>query len=99
LARAVLLGGQSRIIATAPDAASVDGLELLIQQLGGIPGRRLSIIDSIAATVPNPALQLLTASALVQHLAFDRMSAGAMERTGPTVGATAVRQALGYDGS
>ena len=72
---------------------------MLIQQVGGILGHRLSIIDSIAATVPNPALQLLSASALVQHLAFDRMSAGAMERTGPTVGATAVRQALGYDGS
>jgi serine protease AprX len=42
---------------------------------------------------------LIAASGLVQHISFDRFAAGTMERTGPTVGATAVRQQLGYDGS
>src|SRR5436309_15705540 len=51
-ARVSLLSGQSRIIATAPDGVSLDALALLIQQSGGIPGRRLAIVNSVAATVP-----------------------------------------------
>jgi len=98
LARAFLSSGQSLIVATAVDAASADALVTLIQQTGGVVTRRLSIIAGVAATVPNASLAALSASAVVQHLALDRMTAGAMERTGPTIGATAVRQELGCDG-
>src|SRR5436190_853516 len=98
LPSAFLSSGQSLNVATAFDAASADALATLIQQTGGVVTRRLSIIDGVAATVPNLSLAALSASAVVQHLALDRMTAGAMERTGPTTGATAVRQELGCDG-
>jgi serine protease AprX len=91
--------GQSRIVATANDGVSLDALTLLIQQVGGVTGRRLSIINSVAATVPNLSLAVLSLSGIVQHLAADRLAGGAMERTGPTTGASAVRQELGVDGS
>jgi serine protease AprX len=98
LSRATLATGQSPIVATSvPDA--LDALALLIQRTGGTISRRLPIINGVAATVPNTSLSALSASGIVDHLAYDRMSAGAMERTGPTIGATAVRQELGCDGS
>ena len=51
------------------------------------------------ADVPNISLPLLANSPLVKRVALDRLILGATERTGATVGATAVRQATGYDGS
>src|SRR5206468_64878 len=98
LSRASLSTGQSPIIATAPPGF-LNALAGIIRLTGGTISRQLSIINGIAATVPNSSLRLLSATGFVQHLAYDRMSAGAMERTGPTVGATAVRQELGCDGS
>jgi len=99
LVRASLSTGQSRIVAMAPDGTSVDALAALVQQAGGVVTRRLGIINGVAAIVPNLSLAALSASGVVQHLALDRMSAGAMERTGPTIGAPAVRQELGCDGT
>lgn len=97
--RVSLLGGQSRIVATAPDAGSASAVALLIQQLGGTVTSPLGIINGCAATVPNASLSTLAASDAVEHLALDRLIVGAMERTGPTVGATLVRQQLGLDGA
>jgi serine protease AprX len=51
------------------------------------------------AEVPNTSLSLLAASSLISHVSLDRLVVGAMERTGQTVGATTVRQELGYDGT
>ena len=51
------------------------------------------------ATVPNIGLSLLASSPLVAHVALDRAIVGAMERTGSTIGATAMRQALGLTGA
>ncbi len=77
----------------------MDAVELLVRQAGGIVGRRLALIDSFAATVPNSALLVLANSSYVQHLAADRAVAATMERTSATTDATSVRQNLGLDGS
>jgi serine protease AprX len=98
-ARASLLTGQSRIVVIARDAASANIVALLIQQLGGALGRPLPIINGRAALVPNASLAALARNPAVQHVALDRLIFGALERTGPTTGATAVRQELGLDGS
>src|SRR5205823_7787096 len=74
-------------------------LAFVVQLAGGSVGRLLPIVNGLAVTVPNASLATLGASGLVAHVSMDRMAAGAMERTGPTVGATAVRQEFGYDGS
>jgi serine protease AprX len=97
--RAVLSSGRSRIVVRSPDAASLAALSQLIQWTGGTLGRPLPIIVGRAADVPNISLPTLAASSLSLHLSIDRTVAGAMERTGATVGATAIRQELGYDGA
>src|SRR5262249_40050378 len=71
----------------------------LIQLLGGVLGRPLPLINGRAATVPNLSLIALANNPFVQHIALDRLIAGAMERTGPATGATAARQEFGLDGS
>ena len=93
--RATLLTGTSPVI-VQPLSTSVD---LLLQSVGGTLGRSLPIINARVAAVPNVALPTLAASALVQRLTLDRRTLGLLERTGPTIGATAVRQTLGYDGT
>jgi serine protease AprX len=90
---------QSRVIVRAADSASLPQVTALIAQVGGTAGRLLPIIDARAATVPNVALPLLAASNVVTRIASDRVTLGTNERTGAAVGATAVRQTLGYDGA
>jgi serine protease AprX len=97
--RASLLSGQSRIVVVARDAASLATVNMLIQLLGGTLGRPLPIINGRAATLPNAALTALGGNEAVKHVAYDRVVAGALERTGATTGATAVRHELGLDGS
>jgi serine protease AprX len=98
-ARAPLSTGQSRVIVRAIDGSSSGVLVTLIQQAGGTLRRSLPIINGYAATVPNTSLLALAGSGLIQQLSLDRVSVGAMERTSATVGATAIRQQFGYDGS
>jgi serine protease AprX len=97
--RASSLTGRSRVIVRAVDAASLPNVTLLIQQLGGIPGRPLPILDALAADIPNAALSGLGASSLVRRVALDRTVRDTLDRTAATVGATSVREELGYDGS
>ena len=97
--QAFLFSGNSRVVVRAVNATSLGLVASLIQQTGGTLGRPLSIINGRAARVPNASLPILASSALIQHLSLDRLVLGGMERTGATVGATAVRQELGYDGS
>jgi len=99
LSAATLLTGQSSVVVTAADPGSIQAVAQLIQMLGGQVGRTLSIIDGMAATLPNSSLVALAGSDLVAHIALDRVIGGAMERTGITVGATGVREELGLDGS
>src|SRR5579872_351541 len=91
--------GRSRIVIRAASAEALGSTERLAQQLGGRIVRRLPVGRSLALEVPNDALPALATSPLVDRVSTDRMVAGAMERTGPTVGATYVRQTYGYDGT
>jgi serine protease AprX len=97
--RTSLLTGQSRVVVVAQSAASLATATQLIQVLGGTLGRPLPVINGRAAIVPNTGLMALANSTAVQHLALDRLIVGAMERTGRTTGATAVREEFGLDGS
>jgi len=97
--RAAQLFGSSRVIVSAIGVDALPGVTLAIQLAGGIVQRPLPIINAYVADVPNPALLVLANNPLITHVALDRVIAGSMERTGPTIGATAVRQELGVDGT
>ena len=97
--RAAQVNGRSRVIITGSDPASTSILALPIQLLGGQFGRSLASANGIVVDLPNGALSVLANSSWVKHISIDRVVAGAMERTGATVGATAVHQDLGYDGA
>jgi serine protease AprX len=98
-ARAARAGGWSRVIVRTGDPSSLTGAGALIQQAGGTLGRRLGGINGHVATIPNAQLARLVASPLVRHISLDPPVVATMERTGATVGAAAVRQELGYDGT
>ena len=87
--------GRSKVIVRATSITSIGPVRLLVQQLGGVLGRQLPLIESVVADVPNISLPVLANSPLVKRVALDRLMLGATERTGATVGATAVRQATG----
>jgi serine protease AprX len=97
-ARAASVTGRSRVIVRSASPSLVL-LTTLIRQLGGVPGRQLPILDALVADVPNASLPVLASSSLVLRVALDRTVRASNERTGLTVGARAVRQELGYDGS
>src|SRR5256885_13804029 len=97
--RATRFLGSTKVVVRAADAVSLTQLSLVVKLSGGSVGRLLPTVGGLAATVPNASLTTLAASALVGHVSMDRLAAGAMERTGSTVGATAVRQQFGYDGT
>ena len=71
----------------------------VVHLAGGALGRSLPLINAVVADVPNNALRALGGNLLIAHISLDRHVTGSMERTGATVGATAVRQELGYDGA
>jgi serine protease AprX len=93
------LTGRSLVIVQATDASGAALVPPLIEQLGGTPGRRLPIINAVAANVPNVVLKTLAASGIVRRVALDRAVRATMERTAAAVGATAVRQEFGYAGA
>jgi serine protease AprX len=94
----VSLFGRSRVIARTNGVSTVAQIVGLLPLVGGHVLRTLSIVDGVAIDLPNLSLPLLAGNPLVGHISMDRVVAGAMERTGATVGATAVRQELGLDG-
>jgi serine protease AprX len=97
--RASGLTGRSRIIVQAGDALSLRLLPAVVHLAGGVVGRSLPIVNGLVADVPNIALPAIANSRSVLHVSADRRVVGTMERTGATIGATAVRQDSGYDGS
>jgi serine protease AprX len=97
--RAALAVGFSQVIISAADATQLPEVAAAIEHSGGTRGRALPIIDAYVADVPNPALAGLADNPAISHIAVDRFVDGSMERTGATIGATAVREAFGYDGS
>ena len=78
---------------------SAPGIAPIIQQAGATLGRRCPNIGSHVAVVPNALLRRLAASPFVDYLSLDRDVVGTDGRTSATIGATAVRQEFGYDGS
>ena len=97
--RVPLVAGWSRVIVQGVDRQSPASLRPIIAQAGGRFRRTLSLINAEVIELPNAALTKLAGSPLVSRIALDRPVVGAMERTGATIGATAVRQETGYDGS
>jgi serine protease AprX len=93
------LAGRSRIIVRASNPGLLRLLTPAVQLAGGTIVGSLPLVDSVVAEVPNAALAALGNNLLVAHISTDRLVVGAMERTGATIGAAAVRQELGYDGS
>jgi serine protease AprX len=90
---------RSRIIVRATNTETLGALAPLIQQLGGVLGRPLPIIDAQVADVPTASVLALAASDAVQRIALDRPAVGTLDRTGAVAGATAARHAYGYDGT
>jgi serine protease AprX len=93
------LTGRSRVVVRTTSNGAVGQVVALVQLLGGRIVRRLPIIDAVAIDASNVSLPLIAASPLVARMSLDRVVSAAMERTGATIGATAVREQLGYDGA
>ena len=91
--------GRSRVIVRAADGISPDELVASVQAAGGAVRKRLSVLNAHAVELPNAVLLTLPENPLVENISFDRPIFGALERSGSTVGATAIRQVLGYDGA
>jgi serine protease AprX len=91
--------GRSRVIVRGVNGVSSDELDSVIQAAGGATRRSLRLIGGRAAEMPDAALEALASSSRVAQVSEDRLIFGAMERTAATVGATAVRRDLGYDGT
>jgi serine protease AprX len=91
--------GVSPAIVRAHSRASLPDLRGAIARAGGALGRELRGINGQVAMIPDAALAALAARSDVASVSLDRVIVGAMDYTSPTVGATAVRQELGYDGA
>ena len=79
--------------------ASLGAARSAVVAAGGRLGRTLPSISGQVATMPNAALDALSNSSSVLSISMDRDISGATERTGGTIGATQLREQLGYDGA
>lgn len=86
------------IIRIAAGHSSTELLPLL-ERMGGTPGRTLDIINAQAAELPAAAISALADHPLINRISIDHAVSGTMERTSATIGATAIRETLGYDGT
>jgi serine protease AprX len=93
------LFGRSRVIVRAIDGTSPALLIPIVEAAGGTILKTLSIVNAQVVDLPNAALLTVADSPLVARISLDRHIVGAMERTASSIGATAVRHALGYDGA
>lgn len=95
-----LLAGRSRVVVQTPSAgAQLAFAAAAPTTYGANVLRSLPLIHAVVLDLPDGAITALASDPNVQHVAYDRMIVGSMERTGPTIGATAVRQELGVDGT
>ncbi len=86
------------IVRIAPGHSPAD-LVPFIEGAGGTVRQTLDIINGQVVDLPVSALAPLARHPFVESVSPDRRVAGTMERTGATIGATTVREELGYDGS
>jgi subtilisin family serine protease len=91
--------GHSRVIIQMVDRPSLSTADTLVAQYRGSIHRTFPAINSQVATLPNTAIAAIAESPLVARLSLDRRITAANERTAATIGATAIRETLGYDGS
>ncbi len=91
--------GTSPVIIRFADGKSLKTAVQVVEESEGVARRRLPIIEGQVAVIPNRTLLRLAARKAVERISLDRPVLGANELTGATVGATATRQALGYDGA
>jgi serine protease AprX len=97
--RARLPRGTVRVIVQTAGGAAVEQSARLVSRLGGRPGRRLSALRAVSAEVPESVLAALAADRQVRKVSLDREVWPTMDRTGATIGAPAVREALRVDGT
>jgi subtilisin family serine protease len=97
--RAQTPGGHSRVILRLKPGVSADVADVVIRGLRGTVGRRLSSVGGQVADVPDSALEALAHLPGVNGVSLDRRVQGTLERTGATIGATFVRNTLGFDGT
>jgi serine protease AprX len=89
--------GFSRVIVTLKPGHDGEAAEQ-VRELGGKPGRRLQLIHSQAAVVPNASLRRLARSSAVEAVHWDRPTSGANAVTAVTTGARSVQNSLGFKG-
>jgi serine protease AprX len=88
--------GWSRVIVTLKPGAEASGV---ISKLGGRFGRKLQLINGMAAELPNGVIKRLAAHPAVARLDFDRPTTPHMSHVANIVGARYARRAYGYDGA
>jgi serine protease AprX len=91
--------GSVRVILHTSDGASAESNARLVRRLGGRAGRRLSALRAVTAEVPESKLGSLAASREFKKVHLDREIFPTMDRTSAAIGASAVRETLGLDGS
>lgn len=91
--------GRSHVIVRVREDVPAVIAEATLRRLGGTSSRALRSINGHAGELPNGALAALAASPWIERVSEDRLVAGTMERTAATVGAAAIRETLGYDGT
>jgi serine protease AprX len=97
--RATLTSGRSRVIVVAADGQSLPAVATAVQAAGGTVQGALPSIGGYVVDLPNPALAALASESAVSRIALDRIVSATTEWTAATIGATAVREDLGYDGA
>jgi serine protease AprX len=95
-ARAQAPRGISRVIITTIDGGPADAA---IRASGGTAGRFLRALGGQVALVPDSSLVQLASRPEIRSVSFDRPVTGTLERTAAAIGATWVREDLGFDGT
>jgi serine protease AprX len=90
--------GRSRVILSLNPGFPAEAADAAVRRLRGTLGRRLASGSGLVVSVPDSALAALAHLPGVNGVSLDRRVHGTMERTGATVGATWVQDALGLDG-
>jgi serine protease AprX len=90
--------GWSRVIIRVADGASASTIEAEVERVGGRLGRRLPRLNARVAYVPNTALETLANVTAVARVSLDRPVVAVVDRTASAVGASLIREQLGYDG-
>jgi serine protease AprX len=94
--RAAAPTGNSRVIVRTTRGTSAAAA---IKAAGGTTGRCLAVLGAQVATIPDTALSQLAAAPEILSIDLDRPVHGAVEHPSAAVGASWVRDELGYDGS